>query len=169
MISLVVKSLKNPRSAVCKTALMTSADIFKAYCDSVVDSIDPLVSLDFNWPWTACTCNLVFWDNFFNPCAYKVTLHVPSLFNFCWNLHKTSDLFVRQLRKLWYPWRHGFLQFYCYLSCNLILKNKNPRIQAKASMCISRSVPHLVRVLNYLFLSDIHFDWWLMKLQLQVW
>ncbi|KAH0696722.1 hypothetical protein KY290_014121 [Solanum tuberosum] len=43
VISLVVKSLKNPRSAVCKTALMTSADIFKAYCDSVVDSIDPLL------------------------------------------------------------------------------------------------------------------------------
>lgn len=43
VISLVVKSLKNPRSAVCKTAIMTSADIFKAYCDSVVDSIDPLL------------------------------------------------------------------------------------------------------------------------------
>ncbi|KAK6796961.1 hypothetical protein RDI58_004662 [Solanum bulbocastanum] len=36
-------SLKNPRSAVCKTAIMTSADIFKAYCDSVVASIDPLL------------------------------------------------------------------------------------------------------------------------------
>ncbi|KAM3361430.1 hypothetical protein P3S68_016284 [Capsicum galapagoense] len=43
VISLIVKSLKNPRSAVCKTAIMTSADIFKAYRDSIVDSTDPLL------------------------------------------------------------------------------------------------------------------------------
>ncbi|PHT57272.1 hypothetical protein CQW23_05758 [Capsicum baccatum] len=43
VISLVVKSLKNPRSAVCKTAIMASADIFKAYCDSIVDLMDPLL------------------------------------------------------------------------------------------------------------------------------
>ncbi|EHA8587524.1 putative protein FAM179B [Cocos nucifera] len=42
VIPLIVKSLKNPRSAVCKTAIMTSADIFKIYSDSVVDSSDPL-------------------------------------------------------------------------------------------------------------------------------
>jgi hypothetical protein len=40
-----VKSVKNPRSAVCKTALMTCADIFKAYGDLMVHSIDPLVSV----------------------------------------------------------------------------------------------------------------------------
>lgn len=44
MISLVVKSLKNPRSAVCKTAIMTSADIFSAYNDHIIDSLDPLVT-----------------------------------------------------------------------------------------------------------------------------
>ncbi|NP_001353649.1 HEAT repeat-conatining protein isoform X1 [Solanum lycopersicum] len=43
VISLVVKSLKNPRSAVCKTAIMASADIFKAYCDTIVDLMDPLL------------------------------------------------------------------------------------------------------------------------------
>ncbi|XP_050382729.1 uncharacterized protein LOC126799546 [Argentina anserina] len=43
VIPLVVRSLKNPRSAVCKTAIMTSADIFKAYNDSIVDSLDPLL------------------------------------------------------------------------------------------------------------------------------
>ncbi|XP_009599984.1 uncharacterized protein LOC107766855 [Nicotiana tabacum] len=43
VISLIVKSLKNPRSAVCKTAIMASADIFKAYCDSIVDLMDPLL------------------------------------------------------------------------------------------------------------------------------
>lgn len=43
MIPLIVKSLKNPRSAVCKTAIMTSADIFKVYGDVIIDSVDPLV------------------------------------------------------------------------------------------------------------------------------
>ncbi|KAK1309754.1 hypothetical protein QJS10_CPA08g01688 [Acorus calamus] len=42
VIPLIVKSLKNPRSAVCKTAIMTSADIFKVYSDHIVDSIEPL-------------------------------------------------------------------------------------------------------------------------------
>ncbi|PIA62061.1 hypothetical protein AQUCO_00200204v1 [Aquilegia coerulea] len=43
IILLVVKSLKNPRSAVCKTAIMTAEDIFKAYGDHVIDSVDPLL------------------------------------------------------------------------------------------------------------------------------
>ncbi|XP_031256873.1 uncharacterized protein LOC116114876 [Pistacia vera] len=43
VIPLVVKSLKNPRSAVCKTALMTAADIFSAYNDHMIDSLDPLL------------------------------------------------------------------------------------------------------------------------------
>jgi hypothetical protein len=47
VISLVVKSLKNPRSAVCKTAIMTSADIFSAYSDHIIDSLDPLVTWCF--------------------------------------------------------------------------------------------------------------------------
>lgn len=42
-IPLVVKSLKNPRSAVCKTALMTAADIFNAYTDHIIGFLDPLV------------------------------------------------------------------------------------------------------------------------------
>lgn len=47
MISLLVKALKNPRSAVCKTAIMTSADIFIAFGDSIIDSVDPLVIILF--------------------------------------------------------------------------------------------------------------------------
>lgn len=43
ILSLIVKSLKNPRSAVCKTAIMTSADLFKAYGDCMIDSVDPLL------------------------------------------------------------------------------------------------------------------------------
>lgn len=43
VISLVVKSLKNPRSAVCKTAIMTAEDIVNAYGDHIMDSFDPLL------------------------------------------------------------------------------------------------------------------------------
>ncbi|KAF6157351.1 hypothetical protein GIB67_004289, partial [Kingdonia uniflora] len=43
VISLIVKCLKNPRSAVCKTAAMTCKDIFEAYGDHVIDSMDPLL------------------------------------------------------------------------------------------------------------------------------
>ncbi|KAL4581634.1 hypothetical protein LXL04_006160 [Taraxacum kok-saghyz] len=43
VITLVVKALKNPRSAVCKTAIMTSEDIFKAFGDHVIDSLDPML------------------------------------------------------------------------------------------------------------------------------
>ncbi|XP_023521721.1 uncharacterized protein LOC111789607 [Cucurbita pepo subsp. pepo] len=43
VISLLVKSMKNPRSAVCKTALMTSADIFSAYNDKLIESLDPML------------------------------------------------------------------------------------------------------------------------------
>ncbi|KAE9620085.1 hypothetical protein Lalb_Chr02g0160021 [Lupinus albus] len=46
IITLVAKSLKNPRSALCKTAIMTSADIFCAYNDLIIDSLDPLASQD---------------------------------------------------------------------------------------------------------------------------
>lgn len=43
VVALVIKSLKNPRSALCKTAIMVTADMFKAYQDRLVDSLDPLV------------------------------------------------------------------------------------------------------------------------------
>jgi hypothetical protein len=45
LVPLIVKSLKNKRRVVWKTAMMTCADIFKAYGDLMVDSIDPLVSI----------------------------------------------------------------------------------------------------------------------------
>ena len=41
LVILIVKSVKDPRSVVCKTALMTCADIFKAYGALMVHSIDP--------------------------------------------------------------------------------------------------------------------------------
>ncbi|KAF5457234.1 hypothetical protein F2P56_021349 [Juglans regia] len=107
VILLVVKSLKNPRSAVCKTAIMTSADIFSAYNDTLIDSLDPLLtqlllksSQDKRFVCEAAERALVGMTKWVSP-----VLLLPKL------------------------------QPY--------LKNRNPRIRAKASMCFCRSVPQL--------------------------
>lgn len=107
VIRLIVKSLKCPRSAVCKTALMASADIFKAYNDIIIDSIDPLLvqlllksSQDKRFVCEAAEVALVSMTTWVSP-----TLLLPKLLPY--------------------------------------LTNKNPRIRAKASMCLSRSVPQL--------------------------
>ncbi|PIN02705.1 hypothetical protein CDL12_24779 [Handroanthus impetiginosus] len=107
VISLIVKSLKNPRSALCKTAIMTSADIFKAYNDEIIDSLDPLLvqlllksSQDKRFVCEAAESALIALTSSISP-----LLLLPKL------------------------------QPY--------VKNRNPRIRAKASMCISRSVPRL--------------------------
>lgn len=107
IISLVVKSLKNPRSAVCKTAIMTAADIFKAYGESIVDTMDAMLlqlllksSQDKRFVCEAAERSLTAMTTWVSP-----ALLLPKL------------------------------QPY--------LKNRNPRIRAKASMCFSRSVPNL--------------------------
>lgn len=107
VISMVVKSLKNPRSAVCKTAIMTSVDIFKVYKDGIIDSLDPLLvqlllkaSQDKKFVCEAAEGALIALTSSVSP-----LLLLPKL------------------------------QPY--------VKNRNPRIRAKASMCISRSVPRL--------------------------
>ncbi|KAJ8775125.1 hypothetical protein K2173_020129 [Erythroxylum novogranatense] len=107
VIPLIVKSLKNPRSAVCKTAIMTSADLFHAYGDSIIESLDPLLvqlllksSQDKRFVCEAAERALV-----------AMTTWIPPNF---------------LLPKL-----------------QPHLKNRNPRIRAKASMCLCRSVPHL--------------------------
>ncbi|KAG8048081.1 hypothetical protein GUJ93_ZPchr0008g12557 [Zizania palustris] len=112
LVPLIVKSVKNPRSAVCKTALMTCADIFKAYGDLLVDSIDPLLvqlflkaSQDKRFVCEAAETALISMTSWITPSAL-----LPKM------------------------------QPY--------LKNKNPRIRAKASVCFSKSVPH--------FVSDSH-------------
>jgi hypothetical protein len=48
----LVKAMKNPRSALCKTSIMASSDIFKAFGDKLLDSFpsdafDPLVRTRF--------------------------------------------------------------------------------------------------------------------------
>ncbi|OIW06673.1 hypothetical protein TanjilG_04067 [Lupinus angustifolius] len=107
VITLVAKSLKNPRSALCKTAIMTSADIFSAYNDLIIDSLDPLLvqlllkaSQDKRFVCEAAEKALVAMTTLISPMAL-----LPKL--------------------------------------QPILKHRNPRIRAKASMCFSRSVPRL--------------------------
>ncbi|XP_047965857.1 uncharacterized protein LOC125210342 isoform X2 [Salvia hispanica] len=107
VISLVVKSLKNPRSAVCKTAIMTAADLFKAYTDSIIDLLDPLLvqlllksSQDKKFVCEAAESALVALTRWVSP-----VLLLPKL------------------------------QPY--------ITHRNPRIRAKASICISQSVPRL--------------------------
>ncbi|KAJ6722086.1 ARM REPEAT SUPERFAMILY PROTEIN [Salix viminalis] len=41
----VVKAMKNPRSALCKTAIMASSDIFNAFGDQLLDSTDAFDNL----------------------------------------------------------------------------------------------------------------------------
>ncbi|KAJ7248110.1 hypothetical protein O6H91_03G125700 [Diphasiastrum complanatum] len=43
VILLVIKAMKNPRSALCKTSIMASSDLFKAYADQMLDAFDPLL------------------------------------------------------------------------------------------------------------------------------
>lgn len=107
LIPKIVKSLKNPRSAVCKTAIMTCGDIFKVYNDSMIDLLDPPLaqlllksSQDKRFVCDASETALIAMTTWISP-----SLLLPKL------------------------------QPY--------LKNRNPRIRAKASMCFSRSVPRL--------------------------
>ncbi|CAI9758608.1 unnamed protein product [Fraxinus pennsylvanica] len=107
VMPLVVKSLKNPRSAVCKTAIMTSADLFKAYSDDIINSLDPLLvqlllksSQDKRFVCEAAESALKVLTTWVSP-----VLLLPKLEPY--------------------------------------IKNRNPRIRAKASMCICRSVPRL--------------------------
>ncbi|XP_022884049.1 uncharacterized protein LOC111400848 [Olea europaea var. sylvestris] len=107
VMSLIVKSLKNPRSAVCKTAIMTSADIFKAYSDDIVDALDPLLvqlllksSQDKKFVCEAAESALIALTTWVSP-----VLLLPKLEPY--------------------------------------IKNRNPRIRAKTSICVCRSVPRL--------------------------
>ncbi|KAJ8748757.1 hypothetical protein K2173_011312 [Erythroxylum novogranatense] len=99
-----VLSLKNPRSAVCKPAIMTSADLFDAYGDCIIESLDP---------WYIILVQLLksSQDKRFVCEAARMTTGI------------SPNLLLPKLQP------H--------------LKNKNPRIQAKASMCFCHSVLYL--------------------------
>ncbi|CAN8256288.1 unnamed protein product [Cochlearia groenlandica] len=107
VIPAVVKSLKNPRSAVCKTACMASADIFSAYNNHITDLLDPLL--------TQLLLKSSQDKRFVCEAAEKALTAMTQ--------HVSPTLLLPKLQPC--------------------LKNRNPRIRAKASLCFSRSVPRL--------------------------
>ncbi|VVA96070.1 unnamed protein product [Arabis nemorensis] len=107
VIPLVVKSLKNPRSAVSKTACMTSADIFSSYNDHIIDQLDPLL--------TQLLLKSSQDKRFVCEAAEKALVAMTT--------HVSPNLLLPKLQPC--------------------LKNRNPRIRAKASLCFSRSVSRL--------------------------
>ncbi|XVF14121.1 hypothetical protein REPUB_Repub09cG0030000 [Reevesia pubescens] len=107
LIPLVVKSLKNPRSAVCKTAIMTSADMFSAYNDDLIDSLDPML--------------------------------VQLLLKSSQDKRFVCEAAVRALEAM----TTSVSPMSLLPKLQPYLKNRNPRIRAKASMCFCRSVPRL--------------------------
>lgn len=128
---------------------MTSADIFRAYSDDIIDSLDPLVR-----------CSILS-----SAAASILCLLIYGLFHF----HKlvsllrfNEDLLVVQLVQLLLKSSQD-KKFVCEAAESALvaltssvspllllpklqpyIKNRNPRIRAKASMCISRSVARLV-------------------------
>lgn len=155
IISLLLKSLKNPRSALCKTAIMTSADMFKAYNDDIIDSLDLLV-----------ICSIV---NSFVAFSLCISYGLSIFRNSRYFLFSTMLLFlVLQLVQLLLKSSQD-KRFVCEAAERALntltssvspllllpklqpyIKHRNPRIRAKASMFISRSVPRLVNSLNIL-------------------
>ncbi|MQM15552.1 hypothetical protein Taro_048496 [Colocasia esculenta] len=121
LISLIVRSLKNPRSAVCKTAIMTSADIFKVYGDGIIDSCDPL----------------------FLYCYGKISviflLLVQLLLKSSQDKKFVCDAAERALVAMT-TWVSPALLL---PKLQPYLKHKNSRIRAKASVSFCRSVPQL--------------------------
>jgi hypothetical protein len=134
--------VKNPRSAVCKTALMTCADIFKAYGDLLVESIDPLVSIAIHLKFLVLA---------------KRSLKT----SFCQLLHsQLVQLFLKasqDKRFVCEAAEAALTSMTSWISPLLLLprmqpylKNRNPRVRAKASVCFSKSVPCLVSELSCL-------------------
>jgi len=116
---------------------MTCADIFKAYGDLMVDSIDPLVSIAVHLKFILLTI-------------------IRSLkTSFCQLLHyQLVQLFLKasqDKRFVCEAAEAALISMTNWISPLLplprmqpYLKNKNPRIRAKASVCFRKSVPRLV-------------------------
>lgn len=144
VISLLVKSMKNPRSAVCKTALMTSADIFSAYNDKMIESLDPMVTSTCT-VWIYCFIQLPFlqWRRslFWTVNAMDCQL-VQLLLKSSQDKRFVCEVAEKALVAMTSSFSPGLL----LPKLEPYLKNRNPRIRAKASMCFCRSVPRLVRI-----------------------
>ena len=140
---------------------MTCADIFKAFGDQIIDSLDPLVIallllvISFSFEW------LFF---FF----YKTNLSFYSCSNmvkrFCFQLVQLLLKSSQDKRFVCEVAEKALITLTIWVSPILLLpklqpyfKNRNPRIRAKASMCFSRSVPRLVSIRSHLLNFNIMF------------
>lgn len=107
VVTFTIKAMKNPRSALCKTAIMASTDFFKSYQDQMLDLLDPLLlqlllkaSQDKRFVCEEAEKALVSMTSWISP----------------------NPLLLK-------------LQPY--------LEHRNPRVRAKASSCVCRSVSKL--------------------------
>ena len=124
---------------------MTSADIFSAYNDHITDLLDSLVTLFL----------LVH-------CVYvDVTLLVLIMFHTLYS--QLTQLLLKSSQDKRFVCEaadKALISITKYVSPTLLLpklqpclKNRNPRIRAKASLCFSRSVPRLVIQAQLCFLK----------------
>lgn len=103
----MTKSVKNPRSALCKTAIMACADIFKSYHEHLLDILDPLL--------------------------LQLLLKASQDKRFvCEEAERTLEVMT-----LWIPPQPMLQKLQPYV------KHNNPKIRAKASVCVYNSATRL--------------------------
>lgn len=144
VISLVTKSLKNPRSAVIKTAILASADIFNAYNDQMIESLDPLVSShSLHHVDTRPIFILRVVDTFF---FFFLSLSViQQLVQLLLKSSQDKRFVCEAADKALVSMTTSVSPLLLLPKLQPYLKHRNPRIRAKASICYCRSVPRLVR------------------------
>ncbi|OWM70666.1 hypothetical protein CDL15_Pgr014339 [Punica granatum] len=139
VIAFLVKSLKNPRSAVCKTGIMTSTDIFHAYNDQLIDFLDPLVT---NLSAVDCRTYLLLY--------YDTQPYIGYFFFLSLKLVQLLLKSSQDKKFVCEAAEKALVAMTSSVSPTLLLpklqphlKHRNPRIRAKASVCFCRSVLRL--------------------------
>ncbi|KAI5063957.1 hypothetical protein GOP47_0020627 [Adiantum capillus-veneris] len=107
VVTLMVKAMKNPRSALCKTAIMASADFFKSYQDQMLDLLDPL------------------------------------LLQLLLKASQDKRFVCEEAEKALVAMTSWISPNPLLLKLQPCLQHRNPRVRAKASSCVCRSVSRL--------------------------
>ena len=95
-----MKALKNPRSALCKTAIMGSADLFKAYPNEIINMLEQLVS-----------------DRFFLQNYLSVETWQTNSFDLCRNMSDQLKNIANESLFLYYPLHLYEDSGYSFFSC----------------------------------------------------
>ncbi|KAF9677991.1 hypothetical protein SADUNF_Sadunf08G0165500 [Salix dunnii] len=124
VVLVVVKAMKNPRSALCKTSIMASSDIFKAFGDQLLDStnnaFDNLVR----------TGELLLFDSKFVAVLLQLLLKASQDKRFvCEEADRALNAMVKSMTPL------PLLK-----KLRPCVSHSNPRVRAKAAITISNSV-----------------------------